>query len=258
MFPVHSSKTAPCANYRWYEKDINSYPLGGFRAIAFSGAGTRQGSAFSKRRSKRDSKGGLKASLRVCRKNQTVKNATQSPTVESRRAGEAFKSFLKPINEPSVRGVGRQTMIELPINPATSLVDLNFVRLVRRIPYDEISRQIDSGKFIFVWDVSARGETGLRQFRFYLPEVVTPQMTARLSHEEVMERILPSARNFFWSAEIGQLLLLSRVTTSQLARQLKARLVNRTFKFPRENLTAWLRRRWLGGGNPNPCNSKPL
>lgn len=139
-------------------------------------------------------------------------------------------------------------MIELPINPAASLVDLNFVRLVRRIDTEEISAQIDCGKLIFVWDVSATCAMRKRQLRFYLPEVVSPQFTARLRHDEVMQKILPPTRQNFFAAEVGNLLLLSRNSLAALARQLEARLIDRTFKFSRESLVTWLTSRWLGKG----------
>lgn len=135
--------------------------------------------------------------------------------------------------------------MELPIRADASLVDCNFVRLCRRITPDEIQRLMDY-ELVWVWDIGKPGSR-YRELRFWLPCVVTPQMCARLTLNEVLSRLLPESRQTLWSAEVAQLLLMDRNAVSRLARRLDAGLVNRTWQFKREALTRFLTERYIGG-----------
>jgi len=132
---------------------------------------------------------------------------------------------------------------------AGGLVDVNFVRLVRRVDAEAVAAMVDCGKIIWAWDISIRGRSRTRVWRFWLNEICTPQMTARLTVDEVLDRILPPSRTWYWAKEVGQLLLLARNTIAALARQLGATMKNRSFQFSRARLVAWLRERWVGGIN---------
>jgi hypothetical protein len=130
------------------------------------------------------------------------------------------------------------------IGPA-ALVDTNFVRLVRRMDADGIAALVECGGIKWVWNISLAPR--VREMRFLMAEIITPQMTARLTLDEVLDRLLPRSRRMFWAREVGQLLLLARNTVAKLARRLGATQKNRSFQFSRTSLVAWLRERWLGG-----------
>lgn len=146
-------------------------------------------------------------------------------------------------------GRGTENLImtfDLP-NPSP-LVDVNFVRVCRRIPADEVLRLADY-ELVWVWNVSIDSRNGARELRFWINSVVCPQMTARQTLNGVLCQLLPQSRPTLRGSEVGQLLLVGRDSVARLARILNAPLVNRTWHFKREMLFAWMKERYVGGMN---------
>jgi hypothetical protein len=141
--------------------------------------------------------------------------------------------------------------IELPAEINPGLCDTACVRLLRGVSTDEINAMIDDGRLLFVFDISAKlrrkGQATVRLLRFASVEIFTPQFTMRMTIEDVINRMLPISRAFFWGREIAQLLLISRPTLQRIARQLGAIIRRGTFQVSRKALAAWLRARWIGG-----------
>lgn len=142
--------------------------------------------------------------------------------------------------------------IELPSTIESALCDSNCVRLLRRVDSEKIGALVDGGELRWAFDVSARPRGKVwavkRELRFWFSEVVTPQLVARLTVNEVIERILPPNRKFYHGFEVGQILLIARPTVCLVAREMGGTIRSRSFRVDREAFAGWLRARWIGGG----------
>ena len=136
----------------------------------------------------------------------------------------------------------------LPVSNRSALVDTSFVRLVRGCDADRVSAMVDDGTLRWVWNISPQPQAqGIRELRFWVNEILAPQMTARLELNETLNQILPPTRRFFRATELAQLLLVCRGTANRIIRQIGGIIQERSLRVERESLVRFLTQRWIGG-----------
>lgn len=171
---------------------------------------------------------------------------------ETEGGGNSPECRFKHPSTLNIKPYPANVTVDLPNVGPSALCDTNTVRLLRRVDSDRVAAMVDNGQLLFVFDVSCRapkpGRPVCRELRFWFSEVATPQLTARLTIGEVIDRILPPSRKLFRGFEISQLLLISRVHLCYVAREIGGVIRNRTFQVTRDAFAAWLRSRWIGGG----------
>ncbi len=138
----------------------------------------------------------------------------------------------------------------LPINPRSVFADVNAVRISRGSDADSIFAFVDSGKYLWVWNVSlseATSKTPIRELRFWIEEIIHPESVQSLDLDAVLDRIAPASRQRFYSTELGRILLVSRPTAVLIAAEMGCSNEGHMLWVARQSFIAWLRSRWIGG-----------
>jgi hypothetical protein len=147
------------------------------------------------------------------------------------------------------------------------LLQLPTVRDLTGLRRDEIFDRVDGASllhrgFAWVWDIAPlkirnqkleiRNQNPVRNLRFWRAEVLAyggPDDRKYGDYELawVINQILPPGRRHFHSGEVLQMFALSRNSLQRLRAELNGQLAGaRSVMFTRENLAAFLQRRWLG------------
>ena len=135
------------------------------------------------------------------------------------------------------------------------LATMEWVRRHTGFDADTISRWVDAGELLWVWDVSAvaRRRAVVRELRFWPAEVdargtAVASELARRPLAKVIEEVLGTGtRERIGATELAQLLLVSRPHVMRLVRDrmLAGPLINGKQWVARESAEKFLRARWI-------------
>jgi len=136
------------------------------------------------------------------------------------------------------------------------LLQVSTVRDITGLRRDEIFDRVDGRSllhrgFVWVWNVSSTfPESMTRDLRLWRAEIIADDDDAvklgRRDLDWVLKQILPPKQNFH-SGELIQMFALSRPGLGRLRDELNGNLVGaRNCLFTRENVAAFLKRRWIG------------
>ncbi len=131
------------------------------------------------------------------------------------------------------------------VSPRVSLLTLSTVRALRGCVTDKIKREVDSGKFLWVFDFSLSKnapDSRSHALRFWVTDVADREMARNLSVDEVIARILPPARPSFHPGELCLRFSINRVTLFRMRRRWGCGCGS----VKRKPLVAFLKSRWLG------------
>jgi hypothetical protein len=140
------------------------------------------------------------------------------------------------------------------------LVSVPVVRHETGLRRDEIFDRVDGRSLlhpalVWVWNFAANPAGELRDLRFYIKEVRgTDWPIQDLALEDIINQILPVSRAQFHSGELIEKFMLTRPTLLALRDELNGNLLGaRNCLFTRDNVAAFLKRRWLG----SRCEPRP-
>ncbi len=117
-----------------------------------------------------------------------------------------------------------QRQLNLSISQRTVLVNTEALRAALGVDAETIYAKVDSGEFRWVWDVSAagegreaRGDGRIRELRFLVREVTSPDSLAGFDLAGVLQLMLGSERQRWQGVELAQMLLISRPQVKRLS-----------------------------------------
>jgi hypothetical protein len=132
------------------------------------------------------------------------------------------------------------------LNQRTVLLNVNSVMDVRGVSADAVYNMAD--ELQWVWNVAVDPAAKIRNLRFWVREVITPETTRNLNLATVLALILGERKNF-QAGEVCHLLRVRRPTLLNLRRQLSGKMQTCGGAiFPREGLFNFLKARWIGCG----------
>jgi hypothetical protein len=131
---------------------------------------------------------------------------------------------------------------------------IDTVSCVSGLSIDHVYDRIDSGRYLWVWNVSA-GVGAKRELRFWSREINDPASVASLTLNAVIKAIIPKRAHLsgqndgLHNWEFRHLLRLSKSTASELRKELDIKGTPRDLFIPRACLDKFFRSRWLGNIN---------
>lgn len=138
----------------------------------------------------------------------------------------------------------------------TTFCDIETVSCVTGLSKDRIYELVDSGYYLWVWNVS--GGIGVRrELRFWSREINNHGSTAKLTFDAVLKAVIPrrshipGQRDGIQNWEFGHLFRLSKPSLSRMRKELGIRGRLRNLFISRAYIERFLRRRWAG--NPASC-----
>jgi hypothetical protein len=135
----------------------------------------------------------------------------------------------------------------LPVSHRTIFLDVNGVRAARGISADKVNELVEAGGLLWVFNMGRRQkDKGIRNLRFWLPEIVNPSGMTSFKLEEVISKILPASRPAFSGSEICQWFLVSRPTVMRLGVECRGVVSKQALTVARPSLVSYLQRRWIG------------
>ncbi len=149
-----------------------------------------------------------------------------------------------PENQPTSASNGASPRRSLPVSSRVCLVPVAAVRAATGCTADEVTAEVESGKYLWVFDFNRREGTR-RDLRFWVGELADQPAAAALQLDNVISEILPPRRASYPTGEICHRFLISRSKWMQLRHWLNLPAGSA----PREPLAAWLKCQWVGGKN---------
>jgi hypothetical protein len=113
------------------------------------------------------------------------------------------------------------------------------------VPAEQVWEMVDCGELRWVWDVSV-AEDRRRELRFWLSELMAPQLARAYATEHVVDRVVGHALSpELRAVTVGRILYVSRATVLRLVRaeQIDGRLMGHTQWVHRGSLKHFLSRR---------------
>jgi hypothetical protein len=144
----------------------------------------------------------------------------------------------------------------------TIFCGIETVSCVTGLPVDHLYELVESGNYLWVWNVSLRTDSN-RELRFWCREINNPSTIINLSLNAAIDALLPKRKyvpgqqDGLYTWEFRNLLRLSKSTVSSLRQELGVISVQRDLFIPRANLEDFFRRRWLGNIVIPHCAFKP-
>lgn len=144
---------------------------------------------------------------------------------------------------------------------------IDTVSCVAGISVDQVYERVESGTFLWVWNVSS-GTGGKRELRFWSREINDPASVTNFTLDAVIKSIIPNRahipgqRDGLHNWEFRHLLRLSKSSVSDLRKDLGVKGTMRSLFIPRESLEQFFQRRWLGHAymrnDAKPVNQESL
>lgn len=139
------------------------------------------------------------------------------------------------------KALGASNVIKL--DDRVRLVGLEVVEAMRGCHIDKISKELESGSYLWTWDFSMRTNGRRRELRFWIGELPNPKAVAECSLEGVIAEILPPTRTVFPCGDLTVRFAMSRQMLMNFRRALGVKATGAIYRGP---LVEFLRRRWLG------------
>lgn len=142
----------------------------------------------------------------------------------------------------------------------TTFCGVETVSCVTGLSIDRIYELVDSGYYLWVWNVSS-GLGIRRELRFWSREINDHASTARLTFDAAIQSIIPrrshipGQRDGIHNWEFGHLLRLSKPILCRMRKEMGIRGPERTVRglfIPRARIEQFFHRRWVG----NPASHK--
>lgn len=136
------------------------------------------------------------------------------------------------------------------------------VSCVTGLPVDELYELVESGNYLWVWNVST-GEGARRELRFWCREINHPATVLNLTLNGAIAAIIPrrvhlaGQQNGLYYWELRDLLRISKSTIKGLRDELDPIGLEGNLMIPRANLEIFFRRRWLGNILIRNCALQP-
>ncbi len=133
----------------------------------------------------------------------------------------------------------------------STFCSIETVSCVTGLPVDRLYELVDSGNYLWVWNVST-GVGSRRELRFWCREINNPATVINLSLDAAITAIIPrrvhlaGQQNGLFNWEFRQLLRISKSTLSGLRHELGVTGTERDLFIPRASIETFFRRRWLG------------
>jgi hypothetical protein len=137
------------------------------------------------------------------------------------------------------------TDLRIGVNPRVCLLTLSTVRALRGCVTEKIKREVESGKFLWVFDFSLSEnapDSRSQALRFWVADVAEGDGVKDLTVEDVVNQILPLARGSFPSDDVCLRFSVNRATLFRLRKIFGCGLG----RVNREILAGFLKTRWLG------------
>jgi hypothetical protein len=138
------------------------------------------------------------------------------------------------------------------ISDRTVFLDLNGVRAVRGLNANQIKDSVDDGSLLWVFDIAAAPSR--KDLRFWFPEISDSGSIKGLGLADVIKRILPEHRRWFYGSEISHWFMISIQGAGRLGRKLGGEIKSHTLRVQREPLAGYLEGCWLGSDKNQGVN----
>ncbi|HEY1662152.1 MAG TPA: hypothetical protein VGI03_07015 [Verrucomicrobiae bacterium] len=148
------------------------------------------------------------------------------------------------------------SLLRIGVSPRVCLLTLSTVRALRGCVTEKIKHEVDSGKFIWVFDFSLSvnaPDSRSQALRFWVVDVAESDGVKDLKVDDVVDQIIPPTCPSFSSEDLCLRFSVNRVTLFRLSRCWGCD----RGRMKREVLAGFLKSRWLGEALEPLKNSLP-
>ena len=144
----------------------------------------------------------------------------------------------------------------------TIFCGIETVSCVTGLSVDRLYELVDSGNYLWVWNVSIRVGSR-RELRFWCREINHPSAVVNFTLNSAIDALIPKRahvadqRDGLYNWEFRNLLRISKPTVWGLREEIGVTSVDNDLFIPRARLDDFFRRRWLGNIIIRNCNLQP-